>query len=368
MRLPVKITRRNFLIGWFLWTIWIFIFAIVLMIGAELTFFIALLSAAQSYYPMAIYSIFVLAFCRKYRLEHHHIVTFIIVHFGVAIFFSLFWQTIDYSLGWLLWREAVFYYKPIRGVGIYMVYNGMLIYALLAGIFYSSDLFRRYREKELKEAQLQSLNREAEVRALKSQINPHFLFNTLNTIFALIGGDTQKAKSTVTRLSDLLRYSLSGFNQDFVPLTKELDAVKTYLAIEKERFGARLQVEFHVDAQLAAYEVPPMILQPIVENAVKHGISTSKEPGLIEIRIHRNESFMEIEVKNTGKKLANCMVYSENNNGIGLKNLRQRLSRIYEQQAELITEPQENGGFITKVIIFKSNIEHPTLNTESGKV
>jgi two-component system LytT family sensor kinase len=351
MRLPIKITRKVFFIGWGLWTLWAVLYAIVLSIGSRLPFLIALMSAIVSYYPLAVFSIFVLIFCRKFRLENHHIVWFVLVHFVVAVVFALFWQTVDYTLGWLLWREAVFYFRPVRDVGAYMVYNGLLIYALLAGIFYTSEMFRRYRENELKAAQLKALTREAEIKALKSQINPHFLFNTLNTIFALIGGDAQKAKATITKLSNLLRYSLSGFHQDFVTLEKELEAVQMYLEIEKARFGDRLQVNFEIDDHLLTHQVLPMLLQPIVENAVKHGIASSKEKGAIEISICKNEDELEIIIQNTGKSRSKPVPNSQRNNGIGLSNLRQRLSRIYGERVQLITQHLPAGGFQAKISI-----------------
>jgi two-component system LytT family sensor kinase len=349
MPLSIKITRKGFFTGWAIWTVWAVLYSIVLSIGSHVPFMIALMSGFISYYPLALYSILVLAFCRKYRLEAHHIIPFILIHFMAALIFAVSWQAVDYLICWLLWREAAFFYRPLDSVGAFMVYNGILIYALLAGIFYTSGMFRQYREKELKASQLQMLNKESELKALKAQLNPHFLFNTLNTIFALIDPQSQKAKSTVTDLSELLRYSLAGINQDFVPLEKEIDAAKTYLGIEKARFGDRLQVQYHIDPQAINVRVPPMILQPLAENAVKHGISSSKEKGKIEISARLSEG-LEIIVKNTGKDVSSGSE-KQSGNGIGLRNLKQRLQHIYGDRAVFIAGPQASGGYVVRIVL-----------------
>ena len=148
---------------------------------------IALMSGLISYYPLALYSILVLAFCRRYRLENHRIIPFITTHFFVAVFFAVSWQVIDYMICLTLWgNKAVSHFRPIEGVGVFMVYNGILIYALLAGVFYTSEMFKQYREKELNASKLQTLNKESELKVLKTQLNPHFLFNTLNTILIFL--------------------------------------------------------------------------------------------------------------------------------------------------------------------------------------
>jgi two-component system LytT family sensor kinase len=349
MPFPIKITRKSFFTGYAVWTVWAILYGIVLSIGSQMPFVLALMAAFISYYPLALYSILVLVFCKKFRLEQHHIVPFVIVHFMAAVFFAISWQVVDYLICWLLWREAAFYYRPLKSVGVFMVYNGILIYALLAGIFYTMEMFKQYREKELKSSQLQMLTKESELKALKTQLNPHFLFNTLNTIYALIDQQSQKAKSTVTNLSELLRYSLAAFNQDFVPMEKEIESTKTYLNIEKARFGNRLQVHFDIDSKTLGYKVPPMILQPLVENAVKHGISSSKEEGTVEISTRLTDG-IEILVKNTGKNFSS-MKEKPDGKGIGLGNLRQRLEHIYGNRAVFNAAPQDSGGYLVRIFL-----------------
>lgn len=352
IRSPIKITPKWVLIGFCLWTLWAMFYAIILSIGAHLLYVYALISGLMSYYPLAILSIFVIAFCKTFKIENYNIIWFITIHFFIALLFAAVWLVIDYAINLLLFGPIILEHRPLDSVGMFMYYNGILIYALIVGIFYASETYKQYREKELKTSQLQTLTREAELKALKSQINPHFLFNTLNTIFALIDSHKEKAKSTVTKLSDLLRYSLAGFYQEFVPLEKEIDSIKTYLAIEKARFGERLKVEYNIDPQILRSNVPPMSLQPLVENAVKHGISPTKQGGTITITAKRIADELEIKVTDTGKDHHAPEQSQAENNGIGLKNLQERLQRIYGDNFYFNAGPTKPNGF-SVVLRFK---------------
>jgi sensor histidine kinase YesM len=343
--LPIKISKKAFLTGWILYTLWAAFFACILSIGAHLPYLIALISGIISYYPLAFYSIFLLAFYRRFSLDKHKIHWFILTHFIVMLFFSAIWLSTDYFLNWILWKEAVFQFRPLDSVGTFQFYTGILLYALLTGIYYTTSFYKRYKEKELKASQLQTLTQEAELKALKSQINPHFLFNTLNTIFALIDYNTLKAKDTVTKLSSLLRYSLAGFHNDFVTIKEELECIEIYLSIEKVRFGERLDVKYDIDKKLLNNKVPPMILQPVVENAVKHGISTTKKGGLITIAVQRSGNKIMIQIEDNGKGKSNPLIQESYNNGIGLLNLKQRLERIYGKNFTFEAGPVEPHGF-----------------------
>jgi LytS/YehU family sensor histidine kinase len=197
----------------------------------------------------------------------------------------------------------------------------------------------------LKSSQLEALTHQAELKALKSQVNPHFLFYTLNTIYALINHNTKKARETVTRLSSLLRYSLAGVHREFVTLEKEIKSVKTYLSIEKARFGKRLKIIYELEPETLTLKVPPMILQPLVENAIKHGISVSREGGTVSISALLTSHGLSIRIQDNGRgKKINTGVQEENN-GIGLSNLMQRLEKIYGDRFSLKTGPAEQGGF-----------------------
>jgi LytS/YehU family sensor histidine kinase len=184
---------------------------------------------------------------------------------------------------------------------------------------------RRYREKEVR---LQLSLREAELRALEAQLNPHFLFNCLNSIRALVVENPPLAQDMLTRLANILRYNLHRDPNHTVPLSSEVEVVADYLALEGVRFEDRLRVEFAIDAEAGAVPVPPMLLQTLVENALKHGIAKLPAGGDLAIRAALQPGEMRIEVENSGR-------LSEGLPGIGLANTRDRLRILYGERASL---------------------------------
>lgn len=346
-RQKIKITRRGVALGSLLWVLWSMLFGSILVISENLSYLIAVFSSMLAYAPLALLSIWIYYFCHVYSSDKNKVL-FFTVHLVMGLLVSAVWLTLDYGIHYLIWKEAVFVYKPIKQVGVFSFVQGVFIYGVLAGIFYSIIYQKKIREKEVMSAELQAETRQAELRALKSQVNPHFLFNTLNTIFALMDTDVQKAKQTVTELSDMLRYSMAGFYHESVTLREEVDMTKRYLNIEKQRFADRLSVHYDIDEQLMNQTVPPMLLQPLIENAVKHGITPFKKGGMIYLSIRRQNGLLQITVKDTGKGTVNNDAQIKKN-GIGLKNLRKRLELLYDDQFSLQVEPRINSGFIATV-------------------
>jgi len=212
------------------------------------------------------------------------------------------------------------------------------------GVYVTLTLSRRRRERQV---QMQLALREAELRALESQINPHFLFNCLNSIRGLVIEDPQKAQDTITRFAALLRYNLTHDSRHTVPLSAEAEVVADYLALEKVRFEDRLRLHVDIDPEAAAIPVPPMILQTLVENALKHGISRLPEGG--DVRIHaaaRNGSLV-IEVENTGELVAG----RAGDTNVGLNNIRERLRLLYGDAASLSLQNGASGGVVATVQI-----------------
>lgn len=175
-------------------------------------------------------------------------------------------------------------------------------------------------------------NREAQLQALEAQINPHFLFNSLNGLRGLILEDPHAAQEMVTRLAQLLRYSLHQSRRSTVTLGEELEAVRDYLAIESIRFEDRLRVQWQLDPSAEAYAVPPMCLQTLAENALKHGIAHQSEGGEIQISTKRSQAGLALGVSNPGRLL------SGETNGTGLKNLASRLRLLHGELAQLRLE------------------------------
>ena len=186
---------------------------------------------------------------------------------------------------------------------------------------------RRRRERVAFE--LTVLARDAQLNALRAQLNPHFLFNCLNSLRALIGQDPARAVSMVTGLSDLLRYALASDRRQLVPLSEELAIVHQYLDLEKIRFEERLTVEHAVDAAALGVSVPPMLLQTLVDNAVKHGIATLPQGGVVRITARMASTYLDLAVANTGA------VSDLSPEGFGLRSAAERLRLQYQGRASL---------------------------------
>jgi two-component system, LytTR family, sensor kinase len=203
--------------------------------------------------------------------------------------------------------------------------SGYLIYVFYVFFFMSIIYYQNFKEKVKKEGELKALIREAELHALKSQINPHFLFNSLNSISSLTMSDPASAQEMVINLSTLMRYSLKHGQEEKVSFGTELQNIKLYLAIEKVRFGKKLQPVYKVDENCYKSTLPNMILQPIFENAIKYGVYEATEPVEIITEASCNGEVLEISVSNT----YDPGIRSKKGEGIGLRNIRERLKIIY---------------------------------------
>jgi signal transduction histidine kinase len=226
---------------------------------------------------------------------------------------------------------------------------GIFVYAAVAGWLYTLQSQRRAKEQAVREAELRRLAREAELKALKAQINPHFLFNTLNTVNALARDDPEGARSVNARLAGVIRYSLDGSASDFVTARQELDFVEDYLEIEKARLGSRLQFRIMTEGRLEDVQFPPMILQPLVENAIRHGVSACLDGGTIEVCVAIRNGRLECRVHDTGSGIGEERRETLLNRGVGLRNVVERLERIYENGFSFNIEGDSTTGCTVKV-------------------
>jgi len=206
------------------------------------------------------------------------------------------------------------------------------------------------RERTLHEAQLQARLASAELQVLKMQLHPHFLFNTLNTIYNLVPVNGREAQNMIARLSDLLRFSLDHVTTEKVTLEQEMALLMGYLEIEKVRFEERLHVETEIPKETLRAEVPNMILQPLVENAIRHGIGKKATGGMIRIAARRRDSRLEIIVHDDGAPPPP----GRENTGIGLANTRARLTKLYGKNFVFALQPVNPGTKVTLEIPFTS--------------
>ena len=180
----------------------------------------------------------------------------------------------------------------------YRIGTGVFIYGLIVLVYYLFVSLYNLSEKNAKEAQLESLVKETELKMLRSQINPHFLFNSLNSISSLTITDPEKAREMVIKLSDFMRYALSKKDEQPVSLRSELENLSLYLEIEKVRFGDRLSTEEIINEKCLEIKMPVMLLQPLYENAIKHGVYESTESVSIKTKVSCNNGYLEIIISN----------------------------------------------------------------------
>lgn len=225
----------------------------------------------------------------------------------------------------------------------------IVAYAAIAGWFYLVQYIRQSRINAIREANLKKLATEAELKALKAQINPHFLFNTLHSVNALMSQSTDRAREVIARLSDIFRHTLEGSKKELVPLSQELQFTRDYLEIEKIRLGERLLFDIQTDAASEKIEVPPIILQPLVENAVIHGIAPRKEGGKITVSVTVSGEWIRFQIADTGNGMDPGGNSGNPAEGTGMHNTFERLKMLYPDSFEQTVSQNTPRGCIVSL-------------------
>jgi signal transduction histidine kinase len=298
---------------------------------------------------------------RRFPLDRRPYWRSIAVHLPISIVFSF----ADLALeAMILRRLRVFpdimssYPATLLFLLVIGFHQGVLTYWSVLGVQYAYGWYRRYEERrqealrlQLHSSQLESQLVQAHLSALKMQLHPHFLFNTLNTIMVLVRQQKgREAEEMLARLSDLLRCVLEDVQAQEVPLTRELQYLQLYLSIEQVRFQDRLRVDVAADPEVLDAALPHMALQPIVENAIRHGIGRRSTAGSISITARRVDETVQIKIQDDGPGLA---LASSNggNRGIGLANTRARLRELYGDAAGLTVQNAEQGGVVATMVL-----------------
>ena len=228
------------------------------------------------------------------------------------------------------------------------IISAVFLYSIIVLIYYLIMYYRDLQDRYQNELELKETIVEGELNLLKSQINPHFLFNSLNSISSLTISDGEKAREMIVKLSDFLRYTVSKDDLRFSDLGKEIENVIRYLEIEKVRFGEKVQFEFKLSGECQEKMIPVMILQPLYENAVKHGVYESIEPVFIRTECIMQKDHLHIIIKNNFDGDS-----SKKGAGIGLKNIRDRLKLIYKHDQLLKTTKTEHEFIVELFIPYK---------------
>ena len=248
-----------------------------------------------------------------------------------SLLVAVLWAAISIPINEQFFRIENDFKDENRTIGVVLLLFYMFV--MIFGwslVYFTFQFFFNYKSSEIEKWRLEAAVKDAELQALKSQINPHFIFNSLNNIRALIIEDPVKAREMITHLSGLLRYSVQFSNKEKVTLENELAVVENYLRLESIQFEDRLQYKIEVGPETLDYKIPPMVIQMLVENAIKHGISTLPEGGEIKIISHLENDALVVEVINTGQ------LRTENEtSGIGLKNATDRLKLLFGKLSDL---------------------------------
>jgi len=336
------------------WTLVSVIFAAVSYAAAigennkEFGFVAALRLNLVQFYLWAIFSPLIFRFSQRFPIEFRPLnVRNLLLYFPALISFAGIHQTIHLAVLWSItprlrrqFPALVDCYRAYFGFGFYidLIIASLIVIALHALLYYQN-----FRASELAQSSLKTQLAQAQLRALKMQLHPHFLFNTLHSISSLVLEDPAKANSMIARLGDFLRLTLENSDQQLVSLKEETEFLRCYLEIEQVRFGDRLALAFELEPQTLSAQVPKLILQPVVENAIQHAIAPRATRGHINIEAKRLNSLLRLEVRDNGAGIPSNgdLLGIE---GLGLSNVRARLHQMYGSDFRFELMNARDGG------------------------
>ena len=271
------------------------------------------------------------------------IIYFVALTIVFAILLGIISESLDYLLGYNPERLQKF----TRAERLFLSsFNSLWLILIWNMIYYSYHYVESNRRQQLDTLRLEATVKSLELKTIKSHINPHFIFNALNSIRALVDENPRRARTAITELSNILRSSLQAEKMETVPLKQELDIVRDYLALEQMRFEERLQIEMDIDEETLNQPVPPMMLQTLVENAIKHGISKQINGGTIRIISDFKNNRHEIVVQNSGKINGTDIL---GNAGFGIKSTQDRLNLMYQGKADFQIQDTADGLVESKI-------------------
>ncbi len=299
-------------------------------------------------YAWGLVSLGVLWFCSRNALKPKATGRWALAHFAASFFFSGLYLVFS---SWLIAGETSVMHPEkiltfsylIKVTWVHNLVTNFFMYWLVVFAHLGWHYYQHYKEHQLQTAELQRELVEARLAALRMQLNPHFLFNTLHTVSALIHENPDAADRVVARLSDLLRLTLDASKPQEVPLSEEMEFLDRYLQIEQTRFTGRLKIDKQIEPAALPALVPYLILQPLVENAIRHGIEPREESGVLSIQAHRRNGRIELRIRDDGAGLGG-KDSEPLREGIGLSNTRSRLRHLYGEDFRFELLPRLEGG------------------------
>lgn len=341
---PVVNNRSRLLIYMLIWIVVAIPYIIFMYSYFKLDVWVAIADSLVSVIWFSLLGLLIWYFVRYNPFDKRKYENVIINHFVAAIIVVLVWLAlIYYSLYKIPFEQD--YDSFFRETFWWRVFNGIMLYLVTMMVYYTIFYFQDQQERMEREASLNTSIKDAELNALKAQINPHFLFNSLNSVNALITLEPERARSMVLNLSDYLRYSIKSDIKEKTPFKKELENLHRYIEIEKMRFDDRLVYDEQIDSTCAHIPVPNMILQPIIENAVKHGTTASGRPEAINLKASCENGSLKVQIENTYDKDG----ASKRGTGIGMKNTQERMRLTYNRN-DLFQFNKSNDKFTVSLI------------------
>lgn len=325
-------------------------------VGNPVTWSQAMSSSLLDWYVFAVLSFPVILLARHFHFDSAFWRRSIGVHLVACAVFSLGYMILRAWVGqaqyW--WNDQpVSFAAAFKPLLVKTWHFNLLIYWVIVSVSHAFDYYRKFQDRELQTLELEKRLTEAKLQALQMQLNPHFLFNTLHAISSLMHKDVEAADRMIARLSDLLRRTLESTDTQEVSLRQELDFLQSYLEIEQTRFGDRLTLRMDIAPDTLDARVPNLILQPLVENAIRHGLEPHARPGQIELSARRENGRLRLQVRDNGGGLPTHQPLEE---GVGLANTRARLQQLYSDAHRFEFHNAPAGGLEVRVTIpFRSD-------------
>lgn len=301
------------------------------------------------WYVWALLSIPIMRLARQFPLEGGLWLRTLPLHLIASACFSLGYMVVRALVGeWQSrWSgEAASFSAVFHPLVVKTFHFNVLIYWVILSVSHAGYYYRQFQERELRASELESHLTKARLHSLQMQLNPHFLFNTLHAISALMHKDVNSADRMLNRLSDLLRMALENTEAHEVPLRQEIDFLKRYLEIEQTRFGDRLKVRLDVSPETMEAMVPNLLLQPLVENAIQHGVEPYSKPGEVALTARRQGERLLLEVRDNGGGLKEGW-----REGVGLSNVQARLGQLYPGRHQFEMANHQSGGLSVRTVI-----------------
>jgi two-component system, LytTR family, sensor kinase len=311
-----------------------------------------IIMALADWYVVAVLSIPALWLASRFRFDEKHWRRSLAIHLAGSAGFAVLWVALRVGVEQLrrllLQAPLVDPYEMFHWTLARSFYFNLLVYWIIIGTSAAVDFYRKYRDRELRALELEKLLAQSRLEALQAQLNPHFLFNTLHAISSLMHDNVEAADRMISRLSDLLRLALDSVDQQEVPLRREVAFLQKYLEIEQTRFGDRLKVNIDIAPDTWDATVPNLILQPLVENAIRHGIAPRAAAGCVAVTARCDGHQLHLEVRDDGVGLATPQPARE---GVGLSNTRARLRHLYAEAHRFELKNAEGGGLAVRLSI-----------------